>query len=216
VISYIAMCQEEGVSLQRGMNFHLGPSHSVVLMSRRPNAPYVDRVEEGGAVIIYEGHDAPRAPGEGDPKTVDQPITTGSGRLTQNGLFFEAAPARSELVRVYEKLMQGTWVYNGAFLLSAAWTETSNGRLVFKFRLEVTEEEQVDVQRQEREPSRVIPSSVKREVWIRDGGECVLCGTVDELHFDHEVPFSRGGASTTANVRLLCARHNLSKGAKIE
>ena len=168
VISYIAMCQEEGVSLQRGMNFHLGPGHSVVLMSRRPNAPYVDRVEEGGAVIIYEGHDAPRALGEGDPKTVDQPMRTASGRLTQNGLFFEAAPARSELVRVYEKLIQGTWVYNGAFLLSAAWTETSNGRLVFKFRLDVTQEEQVAVQRQEREPSRVIPSSVKREV-------CSLC-----------------------------------------
>ena len=211
------MCQEEGVSLQQGMNFHLGPGHSVVLMSRRPNAPYVDRVEEGGAVIIYEGHDARRSAGEVDPKTVDQPMRTGSGRLTQNGHFFEAARARNEMVRVYEKLLTGTWVYNGGFLLTDAWTETSNGRLVFKFRLEVTEEEEhVPVQRQEREPSRVIPSSVKREVWERDEGKCVLCGTDNELHFDHEVPFSRGGASNTANVRLLCARHNLSKGAKIE
>lgn len=68
----------------------------------------------------------------------------------------------------------------------------------------------------QRESSRTIPSAVKREVWARDGGCCVLCGASDDLHFDHEIPFSKGGASTTANVRILCAHHNLRKGAKIE
>lgn len=68
----------------------------------------------------------------------------------------------------------------------------------------------------QRENPRTIPSAVKREVWARDGGRCVLCGASEELHFDHEIPFSKGGASTTANVRILCARHNLRKGAKIE
>lgn len=67
-----------------------------------------------------------------------------------------------------------------------------------------------------RENSRTIPSAVKREVWARDGGCCVLCGASDDLHFDHEIPFSKGGASTTENVRILCARHNLRKGARIE
>jgi 5-methylcytosine-specific restriction endonuclease McrA len=47
---------------------------------------------------------------------------------------------------------------------------------------------------------------VKLEVWKRDGGKCVMCGASDELHFDHDVPFSRGGTSmTAANVQLLCA-----------
>ncbi len=216
VISYLAMCDEEGASLQRGMNFRWGSTHSVVLMSRRRNAPYVDRVEEGGSVVIYEGHDTPRIPGGPDPKTQDQPLRTATGRLTQNGLFFEAAPTKSEVVRVYEKLMTGTWVYNGSFRLTRAWTEESDGRLVFKFRLEVTEAATRSARPQEKEPSRVIPSPVKREVWTRDSGKCVLCGSSDELHFDHEVPFSRGGASNVENVRLLCARHNLSKGAKIE
>jgi hypothetical protein len=45
IISYDAMCQREGAKLQRGMNFQLGPDHSVVLMSVRPNAPYRDRFE---------------------------------------------------------------------------------------------------------------------------------------------------------------------------
>jgi hypothetical protein len=39
----------------------------------------------------------------------------------------------------------------------------------------------------------------------------------DELHFDHIVPFSKGGTSLKAeNIRLLCARHNLQKSARIQ
>ena len=38
----------------------------------------------------------------------------------------------------------------------------------------------------------------------------------DELHFDHDLPYSKGGTSITENnVQLMCARHNLEKGAKI-
>ena len=63
--------------------------------------------------------------------------------------------------------------------------------------------------------TRVIPTSVKIEVWKRDQGCCVICGRKDNLHFDHDVPYSKGGSSITAkNVRLLCARHNLSKSDK--
>ena len=216
VIGYLAMCEEEGASLQRGMNFRLSPGHSVVLMSQRRGAPYDDQVLEDGAVIVYEGHDVRRSQGGPEPKTVDQPFRTAGGRLEQNGLFFEAAKSGGEVVRVYEKLLSGVWVFNGSFLLTDAWTEASNGREVFKFRLEVTEESGALRPAQRQEPSRVVPSSVKREVWARDGGRCLLCGASDDLHFDHEVPFSLGGASNVANVRLLCARHNLSKGAKIE
>ena len=54
------------------------------------------------------------------------------------------------------------------------------------------------------------------EVWKRDQGKCVECGAEDELHFDHILPYSKGGTSNKVeNVQLLCARHNLSKGAKI-
>jgi 5-methylcytosine-specific restriction endonuclease McrA len=50
-----------------------------------------------------------------------------------------------------------------------------------------------------------------------DGGKCRMCDASDELHFDHIVPFSRGGTSLTAeNVQLLCARHNLQKRDRIE
>ena len=56
------------------------------------------------------------------------------------------------------------------------------------------------------ERRRLIPTSVKLEVWKRDGGKCQLCEAIDELHFDHVLPFSKGGTSLTAeNVQLLCA-----------
>ena len=46
IIPYLEMCQREGKSLQRGMNFELQGHHSVILMSVRPNAPYADRFED--------------------------------------------------------------------------------------------------------------------------------------------------------------------------
>lgn len=90
-------------------------------MSLRPNAPYTDRVEEDGRVLIYEGHDVPKTKGTPIPKLVDQPMYNPSGTLSQNGLFYEAAKKyicgeqATELVRVYEKLHRGIWVYNGVF-----------------------------------------------------------------------------------------------------
>ena len=224
IIYSLQMCTIEGASRQRGMNFHLAGSLSVVLMSTRDGAPYDDRIEEGGRVLIYEGHDRPRSRGGPDPKTVDQPMRSDSGRLTQNGRFFEGAKnhrertAQPELVRVYEKVRQGIWVFNGTFDLVDAWMESSGSRSVFKFRLELRDTAaQTDRVPEAPEHSRLIPSSVKQEVWKRDGGCCVECGSRDHLHFDHIIPFSRGGASiVAANIQLLCARHNLEKRDRIQ
>jgi 5-methylcytosine-specific restriction endonuclease McrA len=93
-------------------------------------------------------------------------------------------------------------------------------RKVFRFILEETEVDFKNHQLQEnilKPRSRVIPTEVKKTVWDRDEGKCVICGATDELHFDHDLPYSRGGTSISAsNVKILCARHNLSKSDKIE
>jgi hypothetical protein len=208
------------------MNFRLRDGVSVILMSRRPGAPYADLVEEDGRVLTYEGHDVPARVGGPSPKTVDQPLTSSNGRPTQNKLFFNSAKRaaqgsqKPELVRVYEKIKQGIWTYNGAFHLTNAWIAHSGHRKVFKFRLvsagdapaQTSTELHVDLQH-----NRLIPSEVKLEVWKRDLGRCVICGKQDNLHFDHEVPFSKGGSSLVAsNIRVLCARHNLAKHDRIE
>lgn len=193
VISYLDMCAQERVNLQRGMNFNLGKNYSVILMSLRPNAPYADRVENDGRVLIYEGHDVPRAKETPIPKNVDQPMSTPAGSLTQNGLFYKAAVDHRSgkrapaLVKVYEKLHRGIWVYNGVFRLLDAWRENSNARQVFKFRLELVEHASLDDASTRTEAvldhDRLIPPEVKLAVCRRDKGRCTTCGSTDNLHF---------------------------------
>jgi 5-methylcytosine-specific restriction endonuclease McrA len=61
--------------------------------------------------------------------------------------------------------------------------------------------------------SRVIPQDVKIAVSARDGGKCCQCGSTKDLHYDHVIPWSKGGANTVANIQLLCGPCNLRKGA---
>jgi hypothetical protein len=225
VVSHQEMCVAEGLSLQRGMNFRSRGRPNIILMSIRKGAPYRDQFEGEGRVLIYEGHDVPRNLTNRSPKSIDQPDLTPTGRPTQNGMFFEAAKRVAsgeppELVRVYEKIKDGIWTFNGVFALTDAWKESDGHRMVFKYRLEMRE---IDVDTQdlrslnELEHTRLIPSAVKVEVWKRDKGRCCLCGSFDNLHFDHDLPFSKGGTSLSAqNIRLLCRRHNLQKRDRIE
>ena len=61
--------------------------------------------------------------------------------------------------------------------------------------------------------SRVIPQDVKIAVTVRDQGKCVQCGATEDLHFDHKIPWSRGGTNTINNIQLLCGPCNRRKGA---
>jgi hypothetical protein len=139
-------------------------------------------------------------------------------------LFFDAARSAAsengvpDLVRVYEKIRAGIWVYLGEFDLADAWTDSDGTRRVFKFKLVLRETQRAEARdRHLGDHDRLIPSEVRIAVWKRDGGRCVKCGQADHLHFDHIIPFSRGGSSVTAdNIQLLCARHNLAKSDRIE
>ena len=69
---------------------------------------------------------------------------------------------------------------------------------------------------QERHARAAIPSSVRQEVWRRDGGVCVKCGSRRNLEYDHIVPVSKGGSNTVRNIELLCEACNRSKSASIQ
>lgn len=62
--------------------------------------------------------------------------------------------------------------------------------------------------------SRNISSEVKRAVYERDGGCCVQCGSNEDIEYDHDLPFSKGGSNTVNNIQILCFRCNREKGAK--
>lgn len=224
IISYSQMCVAEGYSLQRGMNFRVKGGPTVILMSIRKGAPYADEVTDNGNTLIYEGHDV--AKNEHPlPKSVDQPLYTANGTLTANGKFYNAAidylagKQAPELIKVYEKIKDGIWVFNGVFELLDAWKEIIGTRNVFKFKLKITDRsiDEKTNNNKDIDHNRMIPSSVKIEVWKRDKGKCRECGSMDNLHFDHILPYSKGGTSLKSeNIQLLCARHNLSKSAKIQ
>ena len=59
--------------------------------------------------------------------------------------------------------------------------------------------------------ARHIPQAVKTEVWRRNMGRCVQCGSQERLEFDHIIPFSKGGSNTVRNIQLLCENCNRSK-----
>ena len=59
-------------------------------------------------------------------------------------------------------------------------------------------------------------SEVKRQVWLRDKGECTfvdprtgeICGSRHFVEEDHILPKAMGGEYTLENVRLVCRAHN--------
>jgi len=221
IISYAELVAEEGINLQKGMNFNINRNYSVFLMSVRKNAPYADEYDEKTNTIIYEGHDVPSNLAD-NPKEVNQPLTNPSGTLTENGKFFTAAQSYKEKIvqephkiKVYEKLKNGIWCYKGFFNLVDAEIVNNGRRDVFKFHLLPIElktfKKEIIISH-----TRLIPTHVKIEVWNRDKGECVKCGSKENLHFDHDLPFSKGGTSlTAANVKILCLKCNLHKSNKI-
>ena len=223
IISYYELVGIEKQNLQRGMNYRCSKGHSVLLMSTRSNAPYDDEIAADGKILIYEGHDSDKRYSK-NPKKDDQPRFLPSGKLTDNGKFEKAAldfknnKRSAEIVRVYEKIKDGIWSFNGIFKLVDSYQKQVDGRSVFKFILQLTDEkikgleEAVELETD----ARLIPSEVKAQVWKRDKGKCVQCGSKEHLHFDHILPYSKGGTSRDVrNIQLLCARHNLQKSDRI-
>ena len=222
IISYHELAFNEGMQVQKGMNFNVKKSYSIVLMSSEKNAPYVDKLLDDG-IIEYEGHDAVKSD-QYLKKEVDQPMANTSGTLTENGKFFQAAdnfkngkrdPAK---IKVYRKLRAGVWVDMGFYDLIDAYRVHDGKRKVFKFLLKPNFEDindQLASEYNDIQHDRMIPGEVQREVYERDHGKCTQCGSTENLHFDHILPFSKGGSSKVAsNIQLLCAKHNLKKGAK--
>jgi hypothetical protein len=233
IYSHAEMSEKEGLSLQRGMNFRPnGKDYSIFLMSVREGSPYNDGFDEKGEKLIYEGEDINRRESD-QPKESDQSMFTKTGKLTNNGLFFKAAEdyknrrrIKPEVIRVYEKLSNNVWSDKGLFhLIDNDYKDSpEERRKVFKFILLPIGLKDVSQQElEEFEFSRRIPTDIKRIVWERDGGKCTykmpdgkICGVQKNLHFDHIIPWSKGGSSVDPkNIQLLCGKHNLGKSAKI-
>jgi len=63
--------------------------------------------------------------------------------------------------------------------------------------------------------TRHITKKIKKKVWDRDNGRCAVCGSSEDLEFDHIIPYSKGGANSIDNLQILCSRCNKKKFNKI-
>ncbi len=96
--------------------------------------------------------------------------------------------------------MNGVWSSKGYFELIDYTVKNNSNRNVFRFILKLSGNQSIsgDIQKVQLSHTRLIPSEVKKEVWKRDQGKCVICKSNQNLHFDHDLPYSRGGTSLTA------------------
>lgn len=66
----------------------------------------------------------------------------------------------------------------------------------------------------------IIPPHVRAAVWFRDRGKCEICGertpSGQPWHLDHITPWSAGGSDDTTNLRVLCERHNMDRGNRVD
>lgn len=192
-------------------------------MSVRKNAPYQDQISEDGSTIDYEGHNEKRSVNCKDPEQVDQPRNNKGGTFTPNGKFENEVLSYKThghgpcKIVVFNKIKDGLWSFCGVFNLTDVAYVSSGTRKVFRFKLVLIETDTESNEIVDLKHDRVIPGDVQAAVFNRDKGLCVQCGASDNLHFDHILPYSKGGSSKKAeNIQLLCARHNLSKGSKFK
>ena len=58
---------------------------------------------------------------------------------------------------------------------------------------------------------------LKVQVLMRDGNRCRICGAkcdggIHKLHFDHIIPWAKGGETTLDNLQVLCSECNAALG----
>lgn len=59
------------------------------------------------------------------------------------------------------------------------------------------------------------PNELEAEIktLLQDEGK-IKHWTIEEMHADHIIPWSKGGHTTLENGQMLCREHNLAKGSK--
>lgn len=106
------------------------------------------------------------------------------------------------------KLMQD-WVYKEYLVFALGTKEIILKKLLKEIKKRIPK---ISVLTEGKSRSRRIPSMTRYEVYMRDNGKCVICGSNENIEFDHIIPFSKGGAHSVDNIRVLCRKCNRSRG----
>ena len=63
-------------------------------------------------------------------------------------------------------------------------------------------------------PSRYVPTNIKKQVFARDQYRCTNCESKYALTLEHIIPFANGGTHTLNNLKVLCRNCNLKNGVR--
>lgn len=63
-------------------------------------------------------------------------------------------------------------------------------------------------------PQNRAPAFTRFNLFLRDGFQCVYCGSGNELTFDHVHPRRLGGQTSWDNIVAACTKCNLKKGGR--
>jgi 5-methylcytosine-specific restriction endonuclease McrA len=50
--------------------------------------------------------------------------------------------------------------------------------------------------------------AIRKQLIVKLGNRCRMCGTTENLTINHIIPVSVGGTSEESNLEVLCGRHN--------
>ncbi len=61
---------------------------------------------------------------------------------------------------------------------------------------------------------KAVSENLRNQIFKRDGGRCVKCGSKINLQLDHIIPFAAGGLTVKSNLQTLCRECNRAKGSE--
>lgn len=147
------------------------------------------------------------------PKLIRDPFTSSNGDWNGNKISAGSVniKIRGKLILFKNALFDVTGLYTPEEAKLLVQKNYEAGRSEIDF-LKSRSDKSSEKSKTGREP---IPERVRNEVWRRDGGKCVECGSVYNLEFDHAIPVAKGGSNTARNLRILCEPCNRRKSDSI-
>ena len=136
-------------------------------------------------------------------------------KIIKNRKLFESNPNKLKILQtlgeIYEEIenyTQALKCYEQIYMEDISFNICNGVKISDK--IDLLKEKGLDEKRR-----RHIPQKIRDEVWRRDQGRCVECGSQKNLEFDHIIPVSKGGSNTARNIRLLCEECNRKKSDNI-